>query len=92
MVHDDPFAGLDDVPWAELAFNHNGSTYDVPGSLRALQAGESPLGWNHLVHQGTGYLPNGYDASDRGTPAQVDRFAQWVAEADDVAERERRTA
>ena len=55
----DPLAGLDDVPWAELRHSY-GMADDVPGHLRAMQAGDwegrYPPGLqlaNHIVHQGT---------------------------------------
>lgn len=59
MADDDPLAGLGDVPWAELRHSY-GTADDVPGHLRAMQAGmwegrSSPdlqLA-NHIVHQGT---------------------------------------
>lgn len=59
MTDDDPLAGLDDVPWAELRHSY-GMADDVPGQLRAMQAGVWE-GWdppsaqlaNHIVHQGT---------------------------------------
>lgn len=61
MTDDDPLAGLDDVPWAELQHSF-GMAEDVPGQLRAMQAGAGAWeGWdppgmqleNHIVHQGT---------------------------------------
>ena len=61
MTDDDPLAGLDDVPWAELQHSF-GMADDVPGQLRAMQAGAGAWeGWyppgmqleNHIVHQGT---------------------------------------
>nr|BFD96313.1 hypothetical protein KitaXyl93_76730 [Kitasatospora sp. Xyl93] len=55
----DPLAGLDDVPWAELRHSY-GKADDVPGHLRAMQAGDwegqyppSAQLANHIVHQGT---------------------------------------
>lgn len=55
----DPLTGLDDVPWAELQHSF-GMAGDVPGHLRAMQAGDwegrYPPGMqlaNHIVHQGT---------------------------------------
>lgn len=55
----DPLTGLDDVPWAELQHSY-GMAGDVPGHLRAMQAGDwegrYPPGMqlaNHIVHQGT---------------------------------------
>ncbi|CAM5588941.1 HEAT repeat domain-containing protein (plasmid) [Streptomyces viridifaciens] len=55
----DPLAGLDDVPWAELQHSY-GKADDVPGHLRAMQAGDwegqyppSVQLANHIVHQGT---------------------------------------
>ncbi|MGW3114935.1 hypothetical protein [Streptomyces sp. NPDC001091] len=35
---DDPLTGLDDVPWAKLQHSY-GMAGDVPGHLRAMQAG-----------------------------------------------------
>ena len=61
MTDDDPLAGRDDVPWAELQHSF-GMADDVPGQLRAMQAGRGAWeGWyppgmqleNHIVHQGT---------------------------------------
>jgi hypothetical protein len=59
MTDVDPLAGLDDVPWADLQHSY-GTADDVPGKLRAMQAGlqEGPyqpidLLWNNIVHQGT---------------------------------------
>ncbi|MEU1616777.1 hypothetical protein ABZ479_05655 [Streptomyces sp. NPDC005722] len=59
MTEDDPLAGLDDVPWARLWHSY-GAADDVPGHLRAMQAGvwEGPypphvLLADHIVHQGT---------------------------------------
>jgi len=59
VTDDDPLAGLDDVPWAELRHSY-GMANDVPGHLRAMQAGvwegEYPPSAqlaNHIVHQGT---------------------------------------
>jgi hypothetical protein len=59
VTDDDPLAGLDDVPWAELQHSY-GMAGDVPGQLRAMQAGvwagqyppDAQLA-NHIVHQGT---------------------------------------
>lgn len=59
MTDDAPLAGLDDVPRAELQHSY-GMADDVPGQLRAMQAGAWE-GWyppgmqleNHIVHQGT---------------------------------------
>lgn len=59
MTDEDPLAGLDDVPWAELQHSY-GMADDVPGHLRAMQAGvwegqyppDAQL-VNHIVHQGT---------------------------------------
>jgi hypothetical protein len=59
VTDDDPLAGLDDVPWAELQHSY-GMADDVPGHLRAMQAGvwegryppDAQLA-NHIVHQGT---------------------------------------
>ncbi|MEU9778938.1 HEAT repeat domain-containing protein [Streptomyces sp. NPDC047968] len=55
----DPLAGLDDVPWAQLQHSY-GKADDVPGHLRAMQAGDwegqyppSAQLANHIVHQGT---------------------------------------
>ncbi|MER7757138.1 HEAT repeat domain-containing protein [Kitasatospora sp. NPDC097643] len=55
----DPLAGLDDVPWAQLRHSY-GMADDVPGHLRAMQAGDregpyppSALLANKIVHQGT---------------------------------------
>ncbi|MFG2821505.1 HEAT repeat domain-containing protein [Kitasatospora sp. NPDC048365] len=55
----DPLAGLDDVPWVELQHSY-GKADDVPGHLRAMQAGDwegqyppSAQLANHIVHQGT---------------------------------------
>ncbi|MGW2554168.1 HEAT repeat domain-containing protein [Streptomyces sp. NPDC001635] len=59
MTDDDPLAGLDDVPWAQLQHSY-GMADDVPGHLRAMQAGvwEGPYPpsaqlADHIVHQGT---------------------------------------
>ncbi|MET9472276.1 HEAT repeat domain-containing protein [Streptomyces sp. NPDC002922] len=59
MTDDDPLAGLDDVPWAQLQHSY-GTADDVPGHLRAMQAGvwdgrypPSAQLANHIVHQGT---------------------------------------
>ncbi|MFD3583239.1 HEAT repeat domain-containing protein [Streptomyces sp. NPDC058683] len=59
MTDDDPLTGLDDVPWAELQHSY-GMADDVPGHLRAMQAGvwdgrypPSAQLANHIVHQGT---------------------------------------
>ncbi|WP_406323806.1 HEAT repeat domain-containing protein [Streptomyces sp. NBC_01637] len=59
MTDDDPLAGLDDVPWAQLQHSY-GMADDVPGHLRAMQAGvwdgrypPSAQLANHIVHQGT---------------------------------------
>ena len=61
MTDDDPLAGLDDVPWAELQHSF-GMADDVPGQLWAMQAEAGAWeGWyppglqleNHIVHQGT---------------------------------------
>ncbi|MGT2532519.1 HEAT repeat domain-containing protein [Streptomyces nojiriensis] len=56
---DDPLADLDDVPWAELRHSY-GKADDVPGHLRAMQAGDRDGRYppsaqlaNHIVHQGT---------------------------------------
>lgn len=58
-VTSDPLAGLDDVPWAQLQHSY-GKADDVPGHLRAMQAGDwegqyppSAQLANHIVHQGT---------------------------------------
>lgn len=58
-VNDDPLTGLDDVPWAQLHHSY-GTAEDVPGHLRAMQAGvwdgrhpPSAQLANHIVHQGT---------------------------------------
>ncbi|SHN26695.1 HEAT repeat domain-containing protein [Actinacidiphila paucisporea] len=55
----DPLANLDDVPWAELQHSY-GKADDVPGHLRAMQAGDWECQYppsaqlaNHIVHQGT---------------------------------------
>ncbi|MGX1547381.1 HEAT repeat domain-containing protein [Streptomyces adustus] len=55
----DPLANLNDVPWAELRHSY-GKADDVPGHLRAMQAGDwegqyppSAQLANHIVHQGT---------------------------------------
>lgn len=55
----DPLAGLDDVPWAQLQHSY-GKADDVPGYLRAMQAGDWEGQYppnaqlaNHIVHQGT---------------------------------------
>ncbi|MFE7531955.1 HEAT repeat domain-containing protein [Kitasatospora sp. NPDC057542] len=54
-----PLAGLDDVPWARLRHSY-GKAEDVPGHLRAMQAGDREGHYppsaqlaNHIVHQGT---------------------------------------
>ncbi|MFD8806447.1 HEAT repeat domain-containing protein [Streptomyces sp. NPDC059597] len=59
MTDDDPLAGLDDVPWSRLQHSY-GMADDVPGHLRAMQAGvwegrHPPIAQlaNHIVHQGT---------------------------------------
>ncbi|MET8537653.1 HEAT repeat domain-containing protein [Streptomyces sp. NPDC005065] len=59
MTDDNPLAGLDDVPWAQLQHS-NGMADDVPGHLRAMQSrvwdGRYPPSAqlaNHIVHQGT---------------------------------------
>ncbi|MER6981100.1 hypothetical protein [Streptomyces carpinensis] len=59
MTHGDPLTGLDDVPWAQLQHSY-GTADDVPGLLRAMQAGAwegryppSAQLANHIVHQGT---------------------------------------
>lgn len=59
VTDDDPLAGLDDVPWAQLQHSY-GTADDVPGHLRAMQAGvwdgrypPSAQLANHIVHQGT---------------------------------------
>lgn len=59
VTDDDPLAGLDDVPWAQLQHSY-GMADDVPGHLRAMQAGvwdgrypPSAQLANHIVHQGT---------------------------------------
>ncbi|MEV6536246.1 HEAT repeat domain-containing protein [Streptomyces sp. NPDC051639] len=59
MTDDDPLTGLDDVPWARLQHSY-GMADDVPGHLRAMQAGDwegryppSAQLANHIVHQGT---------------------------------------
>nr|WTB28174.1 HEAT repeat domain-containing protein [Streptomyces sp. NBC_00830]WTB35909.1 HEAT repeat domain-containing protein [Streptomyces sp. NBC_00830] len=59
MTDSDPLAGLDDVPWAQLRHSY-GMADDVPGHLRAMQAGDwegqyppSAQLANHIVHQGT---------------------------------------
>ncbi|MFG3120482.1 HEAT repeat domain-containing protein [Streptomyces sp. NPDC048201] len=59
MMDDDPLTGLDDVPWAALQHSY-GMADDVPGHLRAMQAGvwegrypPSAQLANHIVHQGT---------------------------------------
>lgn len=56
---DDPLTGLDGVPWAQLQHCY-GMADDVPGHLRAMQAGvregrylPSAQLANHIVHQGT---------------------------------------
>lgn len=59
MTDDDPLTGLDDVPWAQLQHSY-GMADDVPGHLRAMQAGvwegrypPSAQLANRIVHQGT---------------------------------------
>ncbi|GAA1077838.1 HEAT repeat domain-containing protein [Kitasatospora arboriphila] len=59
MTDTDPLTGLDDVPWARLQHSY-GTAEDVPGHLRAMQAGvwegrypPSAQLANHIVHQGT---------------------------------------
>ncbi|MYX39445.1 MULTISPECIES: HEAT repeat domain-containing protein [unclassified Streptomyces] len=59
MTSDDPLAGLDDVPWAQLQHSY-GMADDVPGHLRAMQAGDWEGRYppdaqlaSHIVHQGT---------------------------------------
>ncbi|WP_431677880.1 HEAT repeat domain-containing protein [Kitasatospora sp. KL5] len=59
MTDGDPLTGLDDVPWARLQHSY-GTADDVPGHLRAMQAGvwegrypPSAQLANHIVHQGT---------------------------------------
>jgi hypothetical protein len=60
VTDDDPLAGLDDVPWAQLWHSY-GTADDVPGHLRAMQAGAAQEGRyapvaqlaNRIVHQGT---------------------------------------
>ncbi|MGW3247031.1 HEAT repeat domain-containing protein [Streptomyces sp. NPDC001070] len=59
MTDDDPLTGLDDVPWAQLHHSY-GMADDVPGHLRAIQAGvwegrypPSAQLADHIVHQGT---------------------------------------
>ncbi|MFD5568923.1 HEAT repeat domain-containing protein [Streptomyces cadmiisoli] len=59
MTDEDPLTGLDDVPWAQLQHSY-GMADDVPGHLRAMQAGvwegrfpPSAQLANHIVHQGT---------------------------------------
>ncbi|MFF8990413.1 HEAT repeat domain-containing protein [Streptomyces sp. NPDC014983] len=59
MTDDDPLAGLDEVPWAQLQHSY-GMADDVPGHLRAMRAGvwdgrypPSAQLANHIVHQGT---------------------------------------
>lgn len=143
MTDDDPLAGLDDVPWAELQHAY-GRAGDVPGHLRAMQAGVCAGQYPpdvqlecRIVHQGRrsqaavhtvpflvrmaldpglvdrrrfvvllgdiaiggdyNYLPDGYDpredraclASLRSEAHARDR-AQWIAEAADDEQRERR--
>ncbi|WP_042426392.1 HEAT repeat domain-containing protein [Streptacidiphilus anmyonensis] len=59
MTDDDPLVGLDDVPWDRLQHSY-GMADDVPGHLRAMQAGVwegryPPIAQlaNRIVHQGT---------------------------------------
>jgi len=59
MTEDDPLAGLDDVPWADLQHSY-GSASDVPGLLRAIQTGTQEGSYppavllaGSIVHQGT---------------------------------------
>jgi hypothetical protein len=59
VTDDDPLAGLDDVPWVDLQHSYRMAD-DVPGHLRAMQAGvregrypPSAQLANHIVHQGT---------------------------------------
>lgn len=59
MTDHNPLAGLDDVPWAQLQHSY-GMAHDVPGHLRAMQAGAwegrnppSAQLANRIVHQGT---------------------------------------
>jgi hypothetical protein len=56
VTHEDPLAGLDDVPWAELRGSHGWAT-DVPDDLRALLKPGDRFGvWRMCVfHQGTRY-------------------------------------
>lgn len=63
---EDPLAGLDEVPWADL-HNAYGSASDVPGDLRDAWAGVqlpqfTPLTLlgNKIVHQGTRYEATRY--------------------------------
>jgi len=49
-MQQDPLAGLDDVPWAELKHNF-GPVDAVPSELRALQAGQSTSLWSSSVYQ-----------------------------------------
>jgi hypothetical protein len=59
VTDNDPLTGLDDVPWAQLQHSY-GMADDVPGHLRAMQAGVWEVRYppsaqlaNHIVHQGT---------------------------------------
>jgi len=61
VTDDDPLAGLDDIPWADLQHAYN-SAFDVPDLLRAIQSGTQAgrfpptvLLADRIVHQGTRY-------------------------------------
>lgn len=62
VTHEDPLAGLDDVPWAELRSAHNRAT-DVPDNLRRLLRpwGRHDGLWAmSIFHQGTRYEATAY--------------------------------